>query len=470
MSAEPGFARVHPLSPLLRGGLVVVALAVAGGRRLIDGDRSGWSWWLVPLVFAVTFAGAGVSWWFTRYRVGADELRIDSGVLNRRSRRVRLDRIQAIEVQQPLLARLFGMASLAIETAGGGSDSEVTLAYLSLRRATDLRQHLLIEAGREGGVDPTTAEGGTGGEELLHRVDSGLLLAAQLLRTGPLVAALSAVAAVAAASAASAAGVPPPMPGTSTAGAALSFALLVPVLLAVVTTVGKGFVDGYGFTVRRSSRGLAVRAGLLGVRSAALPVERIRGLVVTEPIVWRRLGWVALDVTVAGVVVHSEEDRRLATTLVPVTHRAEAERLVAQVLPGLRLEAMRMAAPPPTARWLDPLARRRLGLAADEKYVVTRRGLLTRRTDIVPVTAVQSRGLRQGVLQRWLGLATVGLHLPAGPTHPVADHRSAAEAWQLMLATAPSPRWAQDPAEFAQPPDGAHLGPATGPCQLGEPV
>lgn len=477
-AAEPGFARVHPLSPLLRGGLVLVALAFAAGRRLIDGEQSSWPWWLVPVVFAVTFAGAAVSWWFTRYRVGDDELRIDSGVLNRRSRRVRLDRIQAIEVQQPLLARIFGMASLAIETAGGGSDSEVTLAYLSLLRATELRAHLLVEAGREGGVDPTDSAAtvlavpGSDEVELLHRVSPGLLLAAQVLRTGPLLAALAVGAAAIAAAVASAVGLPQPLrvPGVAATGGALSIALVLPVVVAVVTSVGKGFVDGYGFSVRRSPRGLAVRAGLLGVRSASLPVQRIRGLVVTEPIVWRWLGWVALDVTVAGVVAHSEQDQRLSTTLVPVARKADAERLVAQVLPGVRLGASPLTAPPVAARWLDPLARRRLGLGGDSGHVITRRGLLTRRTDIVPVAAVQSRGLRQGLVQRWLGLATVGLHLPAGPTQPVAEHRSVAEAWQLMLAPVHSSARADDPAELPQATGGSRLGAPTGTHQLIEPT
>ncbi|MDQ3591834.1 MAG: PH domain-containing protein [Actinomycetota bacterium] len=437
--AEPGFTRVHPLSPFLRGGLVLVALAVTGGRQLAEGGGVGWPWWLVPVVFVASLASAGVSWWFTRYRVGADELRLDSGVLARRSRRVRLDRIQAIEVQQPFLARIFGMASLDIETAGGGSDSEVTLAYLSLRRATDLRRHLLVEAGREGGLD--RAETQNDDDELLHRVTPGLLLASQLLRTGPVLAALSAMAAATVAGVGSAAGVPGVVARLTSpaAGVALSLTVLVPALLAVVTAVGKGFVEGYGFAVRRSAGGLSVRAGMFGVGSAALPVQRIRGLVITEPIVWRWLGWVALDVTVAGVAVRPEQDRRLATTLVPVARRADARRLVAQVLPGLDLDALPVTGPPAESRWVDPLARRVLGMGVDEVHVLTRRGLLTRRTDIAPVAAVQSRGLRQGVLQRWLGLATVDWHLPSGPASPVAPHRRAEEAWQLMLGPGPPP-------------------------------
>ena len=411
-----GFRRVHPVSPLLRGGLLLAALAVTLGRQALDGNRVVWPWWAFALVVAGGFAVGAVSWWSTRYRIGDDELRIDSGVLVRRSRRIRLDRIQAVEVQQPFLARLVGMASLAIETAGG-SGTEATLAYLPLRQAAELRRHLLVEAGREGGEAPTTT---ASPDVVLHRVEPGLLLAAQLLRTGPLLAALGALATA--------------VVGTL-AGEPLSLAVLLPLALGVGSAVLQGFSRGYGFTLRRSEHGLSVRAGLFGVQSSALPVQRVRGLVVREPVVWRRLGWASVDVTVAGVVVRGDDDTRLSTTLVPVARRADAERLVTQVLPGLGPAATATTPPPRRARRLDPLAWRRLGLGGDDAYVVTRRGLLTRRTDVAPRGAVQSAGLRQGPLQRRLGLATVALHLPAGPADPTAVHRLAAEAWQLTLAT-----------------------------------
>jgi len=124
-----------------------------------------------------------------------------------------------------------------------------------------------------------------------------------------------------------------------------------------------------------------------------------------------------------------------------VATRAAAEALLARVLPGLDVRELSLGRPPRAARWVDPLAWRILGLGVGEEYVVTRRGVLTRRTDVAPRAAIQSRGLRQGPLQRRLGLATVGLHLPSGPAAAVAVHRDAAEAWQLTLATeAPAAR------------------------------
>lgn len=416
-----GFRRVHPASPFLQGGLLVVALLVAAGRQAVDGSVAfGW-----PVLTVLVAAVGGVllgalSWWTTRFQVGTNELRLDSGVLVRRSRRIRYARIQAVEVHQPLLARVVGMASVAVETAGAGT--EATLSYLPLRQATELRGHLLRMAARER-VDPI--DDGVGApadrsvDEVLHRVPSGLLLAAQLLRTGPLLSGIGATAAAL---------------GGTAAGAPLSLAVLVPGLLAVGTTVVQGFDAGYGFTVRRSAHGVWSQAGLFGVHSTALSVQRVRGLVVREPWAWRLLGWVSVEVTVAGVEV-DDEDKRLVTTLLPVAQREQAERLLSQVLPGMDVGRIPTSAPPVAARWLDPLARRTLALGHDQGHVVTRRGLLIRRTDVVPRPAVQSAGLRQGPLQRRLGLATVRLHLPAGPTDVAAVHRAEPEAWGLVLST-----------------------------------
>ena len=62
-------------------------------------------------------------------------------MFNRRSRRVRLDRILEIGVNQPFVARLLGLAELKIETAT--TEAEVSLSYLPLGEAHEVRQVLL---------------------------------------------------------------------------------------------------------------------------------------------------------------------------------------------------------------------------------------------------------------------------------------------------------------------------------------
>ncbi|HEX2174540.1 MAG TPA: PH domain-containing protein, partial [Nocardioidaceae bacterium] len=112
------FQRVHPVSPLLRVGVFIVAGVIATWRQIIE-DFEPWVVLLTVVGFVVVGVVYGVlAWWFTRFRIDAEELRIDSGVVLRRSRRISIERLQGVDVVQPLLARLFGMAELRFEVAG----------------------------------------------------------------------------------------------------------------------------------------------------------------------------------------------------------------------------------------------------------------------------------------------------------------------------------------------------------------
>ncbi len=84
-----------------------------------------------------------VSWRFTRFVIDADELRVDTGAIFRRSIRVAFDKVQSIDVVQPFAARLFGLAELQIDV---GSHERSKLRYLSLGRAYALRDYLLARA------------------------------------------------------------------------------------------------------------------------------------------------------------------------------------------------------------------------------------------------------------------------------------------------------------------------------------
>src|SRR5690606_16075050 len=78
------------------------------GENLLEGDR----WWMILLgILAVGLVGLGYSalaWRMTSYAVDDESVHLRTGVLVRQQRRARLDRLQAVDVLQPLLARLLG--------------------------------------------------------------------------------------------------------------------------------------------------------------------------------------------------------------------------------------------------------------------------------------------------------------------------------------------------------------------------
>ena len=256
---------------------------------------------------------------------------------------------------------------------------------------------------------------------MLHQVPPGLLLVSQLVRSAPLITMITAAAV---------------MTVMVALGEPLGVAVLVPAGIAVATTVGKGFVGQYGFELTRTPRGLGVRAGLLDVRSQSIPVDRVQGVVVLEPLVWRWFGWCEVQVTVAGVEQRGDDEAHLTTTLLPVIARAAGARLAVDALGGRDPGEHRAAPGPRRARRLDPVGWRVQALGVGADLLVTRRGVLTRRTDLAPRHKLQSSGLRQGPLQRRLGLATLHVHLPPGPVAPEGTHRDPAEAWELALTLA----------------------------------
>jgi putative membrane protein len=89
---------------------------------------------------------------------------------------------------------------------------------------------------------------------------------------------------------------------------------------------------------------------------------------------------------------------------------------------------------PPQARWVDPIGWSREGYRVTSTALLLRRGVLHRQLDVVPHARTQSCGVRQGPLQRRLGVAAFALHSTPGPISPVVDHLASDVAAELLRA------------------------------------
>lgn len=411
MTTPGGWLRLHPLTPLLRGGrMVLLLLAVVGQQGLRDAS-AGAVLGVLSVALPAAVALGWVSWRAMRYRVDAGELQVESGVLTKRSRRVPLARLQAVDVVRPFYARVLGLAELRLEVVGGTGDAEAPLAFLSEETAQALRAQLLgLAAGRApaAGVAP---------ERVLVTVPSGPLVWSTLLGP-PLVVTVLAALAVGGALV-----VDPPTAAAVLVGA-------VPLLLGAASFAVRRLLSEYGFTVAESEDGLRLRHGLLDTRSSTIPPGRVQAVRLREPLLWRRFGWVRVEVDVAGYGAGGEEQTATGA-LLPVAPRQLALDLVARVLGSPLPPADRPV--PRAARWRAPLQLRRLRLGLDDRLVVVTSGVLTTTTDVAPLGKVQSLRVTQGPYQRRLGLATLhvdtaGRRLPGA----VAAHRAATEAADLL--------------------------------------
>ncbi|MFM9372415.1 PH domain-containing protein [Streptomyces sp. Da 82-17] len=411
-----GERRLHPVTPLRRAW---APIAVGAGWAVHDPD--GTYRRVTDLaVETLLLGGAGVvvaaalygflSWWFTHFAVTGTELRIRTGLVFRRTAHIRLDRLQAVDVNQPLLARIAGVAKLKMDVIG--TDSKDELAYLSERDAAALRAELLARAA---GFAPETAQevGEAPVANLVHVPPKQL--AVSLLLTGTTW--VLAVAALAV----------PPVLWLTTESLGLVVGVGLPLLGgAGASSVGK-FVKEYDWRVGESPDGLRLDHGLLDKEHETVPPGRVQTVRIVEPLLWRRRGWVRVELDVAG---------SSNGVLVPVAPRELAVAVIARVLPGVRVpEPEELSRPPARSKWCVPVWWRGHGLAVTDAVFATRHGLLSRTLTLVPHAKVQSVRLTQGPWERRNGVADV--HVETGANTSVAARlRDTAEARQLLQSQA----------------------------------
>ena len=469
--ADGAWHRVHPLTPAIRSWqalVVVLVVAVqdagqnvlrqAAGSGLDDGGPdAAWLRTAAPvgaLVLALVVGVLALSWRMTRYRVTGEALELRHGVVVRRQRRARLDRLQAVDLVQPLVARIFGLARLKLEVAGG-SGSSIELSYLTDTQARQLRNHLLAAAA---GLTYQTPQAPEAPERPIAEVPVPRLIASLFLDGGVLVGIVAVTVVIAA--------------GLAVAGVAASAGLL-PAALGVVTVLWRRFASAFGFTVTVSPDGLRLRHGLLEHRAQTVPPGRVQAVQLSQPLLWRGRDWWRVVVNVAGYTGRGD-NQRTENELLPVGTRAEAVALLALVVPDLGIEpgedALAVVAAgldgdgrcpggyltsPRQAVWVDPIAWRRNGVRVTQEVMLVRRGRLRRRLGVVPHVRTQSCGISQGPLQRLLGLASFHLHSTRGPIDPVVPHLRERDAADLLSdqavrarrarRTAPPERWLERP-------------------------
>lgn len=167
-AAPEQWHRVHPLTPILEslGVLVGIFIAAAYGlqnfvQSAIENLAAGesvdltFAGWLrshplvilavvggIILILLLTALFSWLAWRVMGYRVDSGSIYYRRGLLSKKLRKARLDRVQSIDLQQKLLPRMLGMAELVFDVAGG-SDSNISLKYLSKKRAEGLRDELL---------------------------------------------------------------------------------------------------------------------------------------------------------------------------------------------------------------------------------------------------------------------------------------------------------------------------------------
>lgn len=505
---DESWTRVHPLSPFVRGWLTVVAVPIAifgynwqMWRDLWDLYRSGELMENVqqnplPYVFGsggalllivVIFVSFLLSWWFTRYKITDEHVMVKSGIFVRQHRQARIDRVQAVDLRQPLLARFTGLAELKFEVAEGDGTA-ATLAFLKKPHAEDLRAEIMDHAsGRDelpaaqqnlsedashtaeghgahqgaatgedvaaeaGGVqDGPASQAAVSASRQITRVPTGRLIGSVLTGAGSLVLIAMIVVGIVGIAVA----IFMTYDGDFTAlvteiredftfSGLLSLGpVLLPGIIAMLAVYYQGFSKGYGFTATMTDAGLRLKYGLLETTTQTIPPGRVQAIQVQQSLFWRPFGWYKMMITVAGYGVSGQRN-----VLLPVGRFEDVMAVTAEMFPDLQVEnpeelfrhgvtgrgtAGGFTEVPRRARIFDPLVRRRRGFLATPSALMIRDGVTFRILSMVPHERIQSLGLTQGPFKRVLRLANLRVHLPGGPIIAVTANQDLDAAKELF--------------------------------------
>lgn len=449
--------RLHPLSWLfvllqqLRQFIVpLVALVVFGQSGGDDDDAS--QHWVTIAVIGVLVATSLLQYLTYRYRIGQDSVNIRSGWIQRRWRDIPFARIHNVGVHQSLLHRLFGVAEVRLESAGG-QRPEAEMRVLRLDQALALEQLIRrrgqapLNTGTEQVTDPTLLGLSLGeiirlglisnrgmvvviaGFGFVYQLFPRRLVSNFIESNGPLAVEYA----------------HHHLPSTSVVWVLGVLLLLVALAATRLMSVVLAMLQYYGFRLSETDRRLTVERGLLARLRTSVARRRIQAWTLQESMLHRMFGRRRLRVDTAVVQARDDQSRGLRE-LAPVATPQACDALIRHLLPKIEWPPSQWHGVHVGSGWrlslpslllLFPLSvilaiklgpsgllillwlpwslfksyRQvlRMGWAQDDHRFVVRGGWWTRWWRFAELDKLQGLQLTRSPIDRWLGTATLML-------------------------------------------------------------
>ncbi|MEV8267391.1 PH domain-containing protein [Microbacterium sp. NPDC076911] len=484
--------RMHPLSPLLRGGLVllvIVGVVVANLRDRLLGVVLPWlssdfdrydnydssndpidyviahNLYLVAIlvvfgVIALLMLGFYVSWRFHTFRITHDDVEVRSGILFRTQRRAPLDRVQGVNLTRPMVARLFGLAKL--EVVGAGMDSNVKLEYLSTVNAETVRADILRLASGQQLAETAEARASASGSRVsalsttMSREITSLIEGPEAPVAEPESVVDIPVVRIVVSHMVSPSTVFVLIMGVAIViGVSLGYTWLllgfIPAFLGLGAYWVSSILRSLRYSIAPTPDGARITFGLLTTITETIPPGRVHALEVAQPILWRPFGWWAVKLNRLSGRSASDTTTDQFTTVLPVGTAADVERVLRLMQPAVPemewplivqegmfgpLEHDSFTTTPKRAWWIRPLSWKRNGFRLTDDLLLLRRGTIWRNLSILPLARLQSFALHQGPFDRKSRVASAHAHVVTGPVsaHLAAVDRDAALAMLTDVA------------------------------------
>ncbi|WP_243526343.1 PH domain-containing protein [Bacillus pseudomycoides] len=320
------YKRQHPITILFDiriSSLFPLIIIVLFGPK---DEREAWYWFPIFIVgFLLILAVFSlVKWYFKMYWVENNILHIKQGVFVKKESYLNKERVQTISTASNIIYQLFGLTKLKIETAGGGSEPEVTLAGIKEEQAKQLIA-LLNKVEDEKPVKEeeslrqdtnTTVYQLTTKEILLASITSGqfgllfsglFFLYTQFDNVLPkwLIEEIEAY-----------------VKDNSVYNLLYMGAILI-VISWVISTIGYALKHA-NFTVQRNGNEIRISQGLLEKKEVVLKLHRIQALTMKEGILRQPFGYSSIEVE----VIQSIDTKNMNVILHPLMKKKDVQELL----------------------------------------------------------------------------------------------------------------------------------------------
>lgn len=392
--ADGEWHRLHPLTPLFKGGLVLIIVAGilfnSFRERIIYwavdlfapdahvDDFSGGDpveWVLANNLILIVLGGVlgllivlivvfWVVWRFQQFRISDEHVEVRKGIVFRSHRRAPLDRVQGVNLTRPFPARLIGMAKL--EVVGAGTDANVPLEYLTTAKAESVRADILrlasgaraARAARTGGGAPVSGglrsqvvgsvnQGVSGiiegvdladvAPESVVKIPTGRLIGSQVL-AGILwllfFLVIFGITMAFAVPAILADGGPDAWIGIL----GITLGMGIPFLLAAIAITWAQISKSLRYSIAPTPDGVRITYGLFTTITETIPPGRIFAAEVTQSLLWRPFGWWSIKINrMSGKSVSQQQSSTAQqfNIVLPVGVAADVERVLGLILPDL---------------------------------------------------------------------------------------------------------------------------------------
>ncbi|MCT8138949.1 PH domain-containing protein [Anaerobacillus sp. CMMVII] len=302
--------------------------------------------------FLLLFFYGYLKWLTFTYEVNCEELRIKQGIMIKKNRFIRRERIYSIDITAGVLQRMFNLVAVKVETAGGGNEPEVLLTAVTNQDALHIKKQLLdVGAQTEMTNEQDIIQDKT--ELIRWKLTTQNLFLAALTSSG-IGLAFMAILAIA----------------TQLeewlgeqlivdslgylfqSGLVLIVAMSVMILLlAWILSIISTLLKYGGFIIVKKDDELEITRGVLEKRQLTLSVSRITAIRVVESLLRQPFGLVTVYVESAG---GGSKDEQLSTILFPLIQKRDLQRHLKEIIPDYSFDQP-----------IDPLPKR-----AKKRYII----------------------------------------------------------------------------------------------------